>query len=99
MSNKLRRYFMGVAGLVLGILAAIGGWIPGISYVSWLLAIVGIVLSAVGMSKAKKTSQPAGICVAGLVLSIIGLVVSVIGLLCTVICVGAAAGLGASLGL
>jgi hypothetical protein len=90
---------MGVAGLVLGILAAIGGWIPGISYVSWLLAIIGIVLSAIGMSKAKKANQPTGICVAGLVLSIIGLVISFIGLLCTVICVGAAAGLGAGLGL
>jgi hypothetical protein len=87
---------MGIAGLVLGILAAIGGWIPGISYVSWLLAIIGIVLSAIGMSKAKKTNQPTGACVAGLVLSIIGLVISFIGLLCTVICVGAAtaAGLG-----
>jgi hypothetical protein len=45
------------------------------------------------MSKAKKANQPTGICVAGLVLSIIGLVISFIGLLCTVILVGAAAGL------
>jgi hypothetical protein len=81
---------MGIAGLVLGILGAIGGWIPGISYVSWLLALIGIVLSAIGMSKAKKADQPTGICVAGLVLSIIGFVVSLLGLLCTVVCVGAA---------
>jgi hypothetical protein len=98
-NSNIRRYFMGIAGLVLGILAAIGGWIPGLSYVSWLLAIIGIVLSAIGMSKAKKANQPTGVSVAGLVLSIIGLVISLIGLLCTVICVGAAAGLGAGLGL
>jgi len=85
---------MGVGGLILGILAAIGGWIPGISYVSWLIAIIGIVLSAIGLSRANKAGQPTGVCIAGLVLSIIGLVISFIGLLCTSICVGAAAGLG-----
>jgi len=85
---------MGIAGLVLGILAAIGGWIPPLSYFAWFIAILGIVLSAIGMSKAKKENQPTGAAVAGLVLSIIGLVISVIGLLCVVVCVGAAAGLG-----
>jgi hypothetical protein len=89
---------MGIAGLVLGILSAIGGWIPGINYFAWLFGIIGIVLSAIGMSKAKKANEPSGICVAGLVLSIIGLVISLAGLLCTVACVGAAAGLGSSLG-
>jgi hypothetical protein len=88
---------MGIAGLVLGILAAIGGWIPGISYVAWLLAIIGIVMSAIGMSKAKKANQSAGVSIAGLVLSIIGLVIGFLGLLCTVLCVGAAAATGAGL--
>ena len=89
---------MGIAGLVLGILSAIGGWIPPLSYIAWLIAITGIVLSALGMKKAKAAGQPTGAAVAGLVLSIIGLVISLIGLLCVVICVGAAAGLGAGLG-
>jgi hypothetical protein len=91
--------FMGIAGLVLGILSAIGGWIPVISYISWLLGIIGIVLSAIGLSKAKKENQPTGICVAGLVLSIIGLVISLIGLLCTALCVGAATAAGAGFSL
>jgi hypothetical protein len=82
---------MGIAGLVLGILAAIGGWIPVFSYIAWLLAIAGIVLSALGLSKAKKANSSTGVCIAGLVLSIIGLVISLIGLLCTTICLGAAA--------
>ena len=90
---------MGAAGLVLGILAAIGGWIPGISYVSWLMAIIGIVLSAVGLSRANKANQPTGVCVAGLVMSIIGLMTSFIGLFCTSLCVGAAKGLGSLSGL
>jgi len=49
---------LGVTGLVLGILAAIFGWIPGVNYVSWILGIVGIIFSVNDMSKAKnKTSQ------------------------------------------
>jgi hypothetical protein len=66
---------MGIAGLVLGILTSIGGWVTCISSFSWILAVIGIVLSAIGMSKAKKANQPTGICVAGLVLSIIGFVI------------------------
>ena len=89
---------MGVAGLVLGILAAIGGWIPGLSYVAWLIAIIGIVLSAMAMKKAKAENQPTGLAVAGLVLSIIGLVLSLLGLICTVLCVAAAAGAASTWG-
>jgi hypothetical protein len=88
---------MGIAGLVLGILAAVGGWIPGINYITWLLGIIGIILSAIGMSKAKKANQSAGICVAGLVLSIIGLVIGFLGLLCTALCIGALGAAGKSL--
>jgi len=81
---------MGIAGLVLGIVAAVGAWIPVFNYCTWLLAIIGIILSAIGMSKAKKEGKSVGVCIAGLVLSIIGLVFSIIGILCTVICAGAA---------
>ncbi|MDR0908169.1 MAG: hypothetical protein LBM77_00230 [Spirochaetaceae bacterium] len=88
---------MGIAGLVLGILSAIGGWIPVLNYFAWAFGIIGIILSALGRKKAKAASESTGVATAGLVLSIIGLVISVIGLLCTVICVSAAAGLGSSL--
>ena len=43
---------MGIAGLILGILGAIGGWIPGLSFFAWLFALIGIVLSAIGRSRA-----------------------------------------------
>lgn len=86
---------MGVAGLVLGILSAAGGWIPGVSYFAWIFGILGIILSAAGRKKAAADNQPTGIATAGLVLSIVGLVISIIGLICTVACVSAigAAGL------
>jgi hypothetical protein len=90
---------MGVAGLVLGILSAIGGWIPGLSYFAWVFGIIGIVLSAIGRKKATAASQPTGIATAGLVLSIIGLVISIIGLICTVACVSALGAVGSGLGL
>ena len=83
---------MGVAGLVLGILSAVGGWIPGMNAFAWLIAITGIVLSAIAMKKEKS-----GIAIAGLVLSIVGLVISLIGLLCTALCVSAAAAAGLGL--
>jgi hypothetical protein len=85
---------MGVAGLVLGILSAIGGWVPILNYFAWIFAVVGIVLSALGRKKAIEESKPTGIATAGLVLSIIGLVISVIGLICTVACIGLMAASG-----
>ena len=87
---------MGVAGLVLGILGAIGGFIPGISYVAWLFALIGIIISAIAMKKAKAAGQPAGVAVAGLVLSIIGFVIAISGLICVLACAGALAGAAAS---
>jgi hypothetical protein len=90
---------MGIAGLVLGILSAVGGWIPVVNYFAWLFGILGIVFSVMGRKKAAADNQPMGVATAGLVLSIIGLVISVIGLICTVVCVGAAAGALGSLGL
>jgi hypothetical protein len=87
---------MGIAGLVLGILGAIGGWIPGLNYIAWLLALIGIILSAVALKNAKAENQPTGIPVAGLVLSIIGLVIALAGLICLLVCVGAVAGAASS---
>jgi len=71
---------MGVAGLVLGIVGLVGGFIPGINYFAWLLALIGIILSAIAMKKAKS-----GIAIAGLVLSIIGFVIAISGLICVLV--------------
>ena len=83
---------MAVAGLVLGILSLCGGWIPGVPV--WVLGILGIILSAVAYSKAKRAGQPAGIATAGLVLSIIGTVLSLSLWVACTLCVVAAGAAG-----
>ena len=88
---------MGVAGLILGILGMICAFIPGVNLVSWIFPLIGIVLSAIGMSNAKKLSQPSGISVAGLVLSIVSFLIALPMFLCTAACASAAS--AASFGL
>lgn len=64
---------MSIAGLVLGIAAIVVAFIPGISWLAWICGVVGIVLSAVAISQAKKAGEKSGMAVAGLVLSIISI--------------------------
>ncbi|WP_461247123.1 hypothetical protein [Treponema sp. R6D11] len=84
---------MAVAGLILGILSLVGGGIPVVNaFPLWLLGLVGIILSAIARSKAKKEGQPTGTATAGLVLSIIGFVFAFITFLACAVCAGAVAG-------
>ncbi len=71
---------MGIASLVLGILALLGSWIPIFGFFWIPGAIVGIVLGAVAVSKSKKDEGDSsrGLSMAGLVVSIVALV-SIIG--------------------
>ena len=85
---------MGIAGLIFGILGAIGGFVPGLNYGAWLFALIGIILSAIAMKKSKD-----GIAIAGLVISIIGFVIAISGLICVLACAGAVAGAAAGAGL
>ncbi len=57
---------VGVAGFVLALLAIFLGWIPVLGWILWLL---GLVLSIVGMFK-----QPKGLAIAVLVISLIGII-------------------------
>lgn len=63
----------GVAGFVIACFALLCCWIPIFDLV---FAIIGIVCSAIGLGKDKKTGR--GLAVAGLVLSIISLILSLI---------------------
>lgn len=56
---------IGIAGFVLSIVAIFLGWIPVFGWIIWLL---GLILSAVGVFK-----TPKGLAIAGLVISLIGL--------------------------
>ena len=69
---------MGVASLVMGILALVVCWIPCFGAWALLFAILGIIFGAVGIVKAKKTNKGKGQSIAGLVCSIIATTVVVL---------------------
>ncbi|MBR5714718.1 MAG: DUF4190 domain-containing protein, partial [Clostridia bacterium] len=79
-----------IAALVCGIVGIVGAWFPVICYFALIIAIVGIVLGAIGMKKAKENNEPTGLATAGLVLGIIGTALAVIGVICIVACTVAA---------
>lgn len=62
--------------MVLGILGLVLCWLP---FVGWLCALIGIILGALGMGKAKKVGGAGkGMAIAGLICGILGLLVGVI---------------------
>jgi len=63
---------LGIAGLVLGILAAIICFIPCLGTFALIPGILGIILSAISMVQANKAGASKGMAVAGLVCSIVG---------------------------
>ncbi len=71
---------MSVAGMILGLVALVFSlvpcfWLPHLVWIPLLLGIVGLVLSAISRSKAKKASAKTGMSTAGLVMSILGIVI------------------------
>lgn len=79
---------MAIAALVCGILGIIGGFIPGVSYFTLVLAIVGIVL---GVIARKKGGEGKGMATAGMVCGIVGVSLTVLAIIC-VACTAAAIG-------
>jgi hypothetical protein len=70
---------LGTAGFVVGIIGLVFSFIPIIGVVAWPLVILGIVFSAVGISRASKgRATNKGLAIAGLVVSIVGLVMCVL---------------------
>jgi hypothetical protein len=64
---------LGIAGLVLGILAIPVGIFPCTFFIGILFGIIGIVLSLVALSQANRGAGPRGLIIAALVCSIVGL--------------------------
>lgn len=62
---------MATAGFVLALITVFFGWIPIAGWITWLL---GLIFSAVGLSKAKELEAGKGLAIAGLVISLIGIV-------------------------
>ena len=87
-----------VAGLVFGILSAIGVfffWHPILDIFVLIFSILAIALGAAGMKRAKQNGESAGMGIAGLVCGILGLVFSAVGLVCWGLCIGTIASTGA----
>ncbi|MBN1115579.1 MAG: hypothetical protein JXA77_00115 [Bacteroidales bacterium] len=63
---------LGVAGLVLGIIAVMIAFIPCLSMLGLVLGILGVSLSTVGLTQAKKANIQNNLIMAALIVSIIG---------------------------
>lgn len=64
---------MATAGFVLALVTIFLGWIPVLGWIIWLL---GLIFSSVGLAKAKKVGgKGKGLAIAGLVISLIGIAV------------------------
>ncbi len=57
---------IGIAGFILSVLAIFVGWVP---FLGWLVWVLGLILSFIGVFKA-----PKGFAIAGLIISLIGVV-------------------------
>ena len=64
---------MAIAGLIMGIFALVLCWFPG---VNWILGLLGLIFSIIGI--AKKNGGAKGAAIAGLILTILGVVLSVV---------------------
>ena len=64
---------MAIAGLIMGIFALVLCWVP---VVNWILGLLGLIFSIIGI--AKKNGGAKGAAIAGLILTILGVVLSVV---------------------
>ncbi|MCY3802254.1 MAG: hypothetical protein OXG46_11840 [Chloroflexi bacterium] len=69
---------MGIAGMILGILAFILVWIPVFGIIAWPLILVGLPLSAIGFSRNRKRGEGSRAAIAGMVMNIISLVIAIL---------------------
>ena len=65
----------GIAALIIGIVALIGAFIPFVNYVSGVLAVVGIILGIIAVTRKNKPKKAA---TSGLIISVIALILSIV---------------------
>lgn len=63
---------MAIAGLIMGIFALVLCWVP---VVNWILGLLGLIFSIIGI--AKKNGGAKGAAIAGLILTILGAILSI----------------------
>lgn len=66
---------MGLAAMIIGIIAVVLGFIPVCGYFALLPAIVGLILGIVDVKQKSKAQQPKGKGMAGIVLNAVAIVV------------------------
>jgi hypothetical protein len=70
---------LGTAGFVLGLIGLLFSFIPVIGMIAWPLVILGVIFSAIGISKANKgRATNKGLAIAGLVVSVVGLAMCIL---------------------
>ena len=79
-------YGMGIASMVLGILALLICYVPWVNIASLVLSIVGLVLAIMAKKRNAEVGAPPGMATAGLVTSIIALIVSAILFVTCTVC-------------
>ena len=84
---------MGIASLILGILAIILCFTPIPGVIAIICAVVGIILGVL----ARKNPEQRGLGTAGMIVSIIALAIVIIVIIAAVVCVSAAIGALSSL--
>lgn len=70
---------LAIAGLVIGVIALLGCWVPLLNVGSAFIALIGLVLSIIGVVKARKAASGKAIAVAATALNAVALV-AVIGM-------------------
>ena len=66
---------MGIAGMILGILAVVFFWVP---FLNWVLILVGLPLSIIGFVTARQRGQPTGMALAGIILNSIPILINIL---------------------
>ncbi|MEO6303921.1 MAG: hypothetical protein ABIP51_12190 [Bacteroidia bacterium] len=66
---------LGIAGMILGILAIILSFIPCFGIWAIVFAVIGVILSAISMSQASKAGVSKGMAIAGLICSILAIII------------------------
>ena len=66
---------MGLAAMIIGIVAVVFGFIPFCGYFALLPAIIGLILGIVDVKKKSTAKQPKGTGMAGIVLNAVAIIV------------------------
>ncbi len=66
---------MGLAAMIIGIVAVIFGFIPFCGYFALLPAIIGLILGILDVKNKSKAKQPKGMGMAGVVLNAVAIIV------------------------